>query len=73
MRESKLAVTTEALMVDILEASAIRPFVNGKNSGSCGCPEICLPNRLTGMPEHAYCDCPCHVEATGHLRSKGLT
>jgi hypothetical protein len=73
MRESKLAVATEELMADVLKANAFRVFENGKNPGYCGCPEICLPNRLTGMPEQSYCDCSCHVDAAGYLTSKGLT
>ncbi len=73
MRDSKLAVATEELMADVLKANALRVFEDGKNPGSCGCPEICLPNRLIGMPEQSYCDCPCHVDAAGYLTSKGLT
>jgi hypothetical protein len=73
MRESKLAAATEQVMADVLKANAVRVFENGKNPGYCGCPEICLPNKLTGMPEQSYCDCPCHVDVNGFLTSKGLT
>ncbi len=72
MTESKLATATEEIMANVLEANAVRVFENGKNSGSCGCPQICLPKKLTGMPEQSYCECPCHVDTNGFLTSKGL-
>ncbi len=73
MRESRLAVATEKLMASILEANVVRVFENGKNPGTCGCPQKCLPNQIHGMPEQSYCDCPCHVDTNGYLTSKGLT
>jgi hypothetical protein len=72
MRESKLAAATDEIMADVLRANAVMVFDNGKNPGNCGCPEIRLPTKLTGMPEQSYCDCPCHVDVNGFLTSKVL-